>query len=68
LKKTPAKRAMDWAKRHGRPMDSTVILAWEKGYNAARRDLRREVNSRRQGPDGFLSYGMMGMAAKEFLK
>jgi hypothetical protein len=41
--KTPAARAVKWAKDHGRPMDSTVILAWEAGYNARCRDHQREV-------------------------
>lgn len=40
---------------------------WIAGYKAARADLRKEVESRRAA-DGFLSYGSMGMAAKEFLK
>lgn len=34
---TPAKRAVQWAKRHGRPMDATVIEAYLAGNNALAR-------------------------------
>jgi hypothetical protein len=42
MTKTPAKRSIEWAKRHGRPMDSTVILAWEAGWNARCREHRAQ--------------------------